>query len=252
MVLGNLGTAIRVTIPILIYFILFFGGLYAMFGSTQFAADWTPARGWGGSGAPPPAFWLFFVLAFLGGVIAFLWTATSWHRFILLEEMPGALGPALHPDAIGRYLLRILLIGVILIGLMMGLGIAGAAIGAALSAVLPPAALALLVGLIVYIPIVIIGYRLSPVLPAAATGAPLRLGEAWSATRGASGAILVLAVVSVIAGWALQQPVAVLNAAAPLLAVLAAIVVQWITSLVGISILTTLYGHFVERRDLNV
>jgi hypothetical protein len=28
--------------------------------------------------------------------------------------------------------------------------------------------------------------------------------------------------------------------------------VQWISSMFGISILTTIYGHFIEKRELNV
>lgn len=252
MVLGNLGAAIRITIPILVYFVLLLLLGYTMFGTQNYAANWTQNVGWvGPAGAPPAGFWLFFLVAFFGGIIAFLWTATAWHRFILLEEVPGATGPVLNMGAIGRYLMRMILLGILLFMLIMVLGVIAAMVSTALSAALPPTAVAVVIGLMVYLPVVVVAYRLSPVLPAAAIGEQLGFGQAWSATRGASGALVTLAVITVLAGWALQQPITVLMGPAPLLGSLLTLVVQWVSSVFGISIMTTIYGHYVQRRELN-
>jgi len=61
-----------------------------------------------------------------------------------------------------------------------------------------------------------------------------------------------LAVVSVLAAMAISIPGEILLSAAPVLGVIWQIGVQWISSLFGISILTTIYGVYVEKRDLNV
>ena len=79
------------------------------------------------------------------------------------------------------------------------------------------------------------------------------LFKGWEATRGQTGTILILAVILVAFSIGLQYlaslaftdpfslPAIVLNG-----------VVQWFVGMVGVSILTTLYGHFVEGRPLRV
>lgn len=253
MVLGNLGAAIRITIPVLVFLVLSYAWTFAQFGSASFFVEWSSSMEAGEFVAPPEGFWAFFPIAFIGGVIAFLWTATSWHRFILLEEHPGALGPQFNGGAIGRYFAAGFVLGLIIFAAALVFGfVGGLIIGGIALAGMPAIGVAVLAGLVIYVPIIIIFYRLTPMLPSAAIGDRLKMSEAWDATRGASGTLLVLAVISVIASFVIAWPVGLLAGTAPIVALVLQIAIQWITSMFGISIMTTIYGVYVEGRELNV
>ena len=93
-------------------------------------------------------------------------------------------------------------------------------------------------------------YRLSLSLPAAALGEPMGFGASWGATKGAGGDILVLAILSVVAAVVIDLPPAFIFPNLTILAVAWQFATGWVILMVGVSILTTLYGHYVERRPL--
>jgi len=175
-------------------------------------------------------------------LLATMWIFVNWHRYILLEESPRGWVPPLPLGHIGAYIFK---------GIQMALL---AALGFA-----PVMAVALAIGFgrlamvlaVIWAGSAIYGFfRLSPVLPAAAVGAQLGFLEAWQATRPGAGAVvvvifLVLALEQVTSFVGTQ--IFVLN---PFLG-MAALGVFWaVTSLISVSTLTTLYGHFVQGRAL--
>ena len=83
----------------------------------------------------------------------------------------------------------------------------------------------------------------------AALGDSLSLGDAWGATNGAMGDLLVLAILAVLGSVLIDLPVLSLMNIMPL-AMTWTFVTAWIKTMVGASILTTIYGHYVEGRPL--
>ncbi|MDO6590440.1 hypothetical protein DS901_17750 [Loktanella sp. D2R18] len=179
------------------------------------------------------------------------WVAVSWHRFILLEEYSGIL-PAMSGRPIWPYVGKSMLLGLLIvvlgmvIGLILGLvliplsafGEAALVLGGAVISMLMVAILSLM------------WFRMGVALPATAVGKPIKLGEAWEATSKVNGTIigivLIIAVVSFIAGVATQG----LYEIHPILGVVTDLFVQWVNLMIGVSILTTLYGHVIEGRPL--
>ena len=189
-------------------------------------------------------------VALLTGIfalVAFVWIAVAWHRYVLLDETPIGQFPAFNGSRLFGYALNSLGIG--LLALIAGV-VVGAVVGLVF-AVVPPllfaaAWVAMAAALVVF-------YQLAPVLPAAAVGKPLNFGGAWEATKGASGAIIVLAVVSAIASFVIDLPAGVLVQGGQIggfLALVWTLAPDWLRMLVGVSILTTLYGHYVEGRPI--
>lgn len=184
-------------------------------------------------------------------ILAWLWIVVSWHRYILLNEQP-SLVPVLRVDRMLGYFGKSLLIGLMLLPLAFILGLLiGAAVFPLMQSGLHPGVILLAMVLVVYLPVGTVGMRLSAVLPGVALqpGVPLMTG--WDATRGATTTILGVVVLSVAGTLALNQLVQTLFPdPAGLAAILASVVVNWVTAMVGASILTTLYGHYVEKRPL--
>lgn len=185
-------------------------------------------------------------------VVTGLWIAVAWHRFILLEETPTGPVPAFNGAAIGSYILAgiifVLALMVVLIPISL---LAGLLLGPILFAAGgdPGFFVGLLLFAVVYLPVAWVGYRISPILPSAALGRRIPLKEAWYATGTSGAAFIVLTVVTMFASYLLTAPAQVLPG---ILGQVWAFAANWITLLVGASILTTIYGHYVEGRQLDV
>jgi hypothetical protein len=183
-------------------------------------------------------------------LVAFLWMAVAWHRYVLLDEFPSGLLPEFNGSRMLSYFLYSLLIGIIgfaasfvIIAILgMFLAVAAGMIG-----------FGLIIAIVSLAIMLIVSYRLGPILPATAVGKPITLGQAWTATNGANGAIIVLALVSAICAIVIDLPAALFSAAGPVggfLALLWTLGTGWVKLIVGISILTTIYGHYVEGRAI--
>jgi hypothetical protein len=94
-------------------------------------------------------------------------------------------------------------------------------------------------------------FRLGIMLPAAALGEKLTLGETWDVTKGRSSIILVLALIVVGASVIIQLPSWFNDNPSSIINVVYSLVVNWFATIIGISVLTTLYGHFVENRPID-
>jgi len=252
MILGNLGSALRITIPALVWNTLMTVWMISQFGTAFVSGEWASSTPVGQMPDVPDGFWSFLPVAAIGGIITVLWTATAWHRYILLEEHPGALGPRFNGGAIGRYLVSGIILSLAILGAALIIGFVGSLIIAVFAMIGVPLFVGVaLTGLLFYAPVVIIFYRISPLLPSAAIGERMSIGQAFDATRGSNITMLVLAIVTIIASFVLILPAGVLTETAPVIAIVFQIILQWIALIFGISIMTTIYGHFVEGRDLN-
>lgn len=190
-----------------------------------------------------PIMFLTSVLA----LVAFVWIAVAWHRYVLLDEAPAGQFPAFNGSRLLRYGLYSLGIG--LLALLVG-AVVGAIAG--LIFVIVPVLL-FIAALLSMAAALVVFYRLAPVLPAVAVEQPLTFGAAWEATKGASSSIIVLAIVSAVASFVIDLPAMVLAMGGSIgstLALIWTLGTDWLRMLVGVSILTTLYGHYVEGRSI--
>ena len=184
----------------------------------------------------------------IGGLLLFacisvfftLWIFVNWHRYVLLEEYPTGWIPPLRLDRILTYFGKSLMIGLAMAVMLVPLGLAFL-LG-------PIGALLFVLGAFF---VVVTGYRWFLLLPAAAIGDPLSMREAWDKTRGASGGIILMLVLVMMTQVGLDVAIRLIAAVLPI----AALVVQWcvalVLMLVNVSLLTTMYGHFIQDRPIN-
>ncbi len=188
-------------------------------------------------------FWVLMVFLFSAGLAT--WCIVAWHRFVILEELPQGWIPPVQWQSIGSYWVQILKLTLIAIVVTI------------------PAVFVIMVisraGLFVLMLIVIPAYflaiiafvRLSIMLPAAAVGKPLSPGEAFAATKNQAGAILLLILIGACLQGLVQGVVTLFIDTLPLLGIAVSIGGTIFLSLLNISTLTTLYGHYVEGRPID-
>ncbi len=186
------------------------------------------------------------VLIVLYAAIA-AWIAVAWHRFILLEEYPGPV-PSLHGGPVLAYIGKSILIGLVVLvvfipaAIVLGVVLLPVAAGS-------PVLGGLLIGLLIGTLVAYVGLRISLILPAASIGESMGIGASWRATGRLSGPVFVAVICLTLLNIVLALPIELIlgGTAAGLLAQQ---VVNWITLMIGLSALTTLYGHLVQGRDL--
>lgn len=240
MIFGNLGAAFRISL--VLYLVQVAVGVYH---TSRFGDD-VRAMQMSGRMDTPPGFWPVLLLVIVVSVITSLWIAVSWHRYVLLEENPSAVVPPFRGDQILSYLGKTILLGLLLAitGFMVGMilalvfGMIAGPVGVMVSVFLT-------FGLLVYL-----SYRFALVLPATAIGQPLTFAESLGKTSPASGAIIQLSVIAIGFAVLIELPQFMNADPNSIVNIIYIYVLGWITMMVGISILTTLYGVYVEGREL--
>ncbi|WP_170468251.1 hypothetical protein [Ruegeria arenilitoris] len=243
MVFGNLKQVLQITVgPALIATGLIVA-LFMVTGIPLEAFDESADSLPDGISAASVTFFLFGLFAVIAAVV--FWIAVSWHRFILLEEYPGGIFPAFRFDRILAYFGRILLLGILMMIAWIPVGVVIAVLGETL---LP---LSIILTLAYGVFLIVCFYRLSIILPAAAIGEPITLGEAWNSTTGVAGSILVLLVVAFLFQLLVQLVFSVL-VFIPVLGILLTVFLgTLILPMISVSIFTTMYGVFIEKRQLS-
>ncbi len=175
-----------------------------------------------------------------------LWVFVNWHRFVLLEEYPSGWIPPFRASRILAYvgvsLLLLLAVGMVasvVLGIIGGLAAAGA-----------PQVFAMTLATAAVVTIGVFAFRLLPMLPAAAIGKRLTISQSLLAMRGTTGTAVMLFVVLVAVQFALQFVVLASQVVFAPLGFLFSIGAALVMSLVNVSILTTLYGHYIEGRPI--
>ena len=190
--------------------------------------------------------WLWPSAAILSilSIVTILWISVAWHRYILLKQAPRAFIPEFHFTQTLVYFQKSVLM--------------------LLSASLPMLLLFLpywmcqdahpytLIGVLVLSFFIlapfcaIILFRLTPLLSAAALGHDLGLKAAWTATRGQTLTLLFL----FGPAFGVLVFLAQLNHENMLLSFLQETVLGWVGVMLWASLVTTVYGHYVEKRTL--
>ena len=179
----------------------------------------------------------------LSAVLAGIWVAVAWHRFVLLEEQ-GRFLPRFPAKQIAFYILAYLGVTMAALGAGFGLELV-ILILSKTSEVLyfTGVAVSIATGFWLF-------FRLSPILPSAALGYVMSPRQAWRVTARQSGklffaGLLVVLSALIAAGFALLVKEKVNQVAGLALFAL----FQWVAFMVWISTLTTIYGILVEKRS---
>jgi hypothetical protein len=199
---------------------------------------------------------LQFYAATFVSMIIYASIAVMWHLYILRDEVPAGAARLRLDGVVWRYVGNTILIGLMIMLLLLPLALVMAGF-AAVSGGISPALLAVYMAafLIIAVPVF---YRLSIKLPAIALGRrDFRFGTAWNVTRGNMTQLMLLGVLSLAAVALVGTVTGVVE---DLLTRLGGEVVTgvflvlrqllgWALGLFGITMLTSLYGFFVEGRD---
>lgn len=196
------------------------------------------------------------VVSGLVALVLYFWTAIGWHRFVLLDELPSSALPSFRGDRMLSYLGRSCQIALVLIvPLIAIIMLMGPLVPVLFRGSLPDDTgmyLLVLLPLVAMVVGLFLAYRLSPLLPAAAIGQRFGITKAWKATRGANWKILGLTVASAIAATIIDIPgsLMVMLPASAIYGIAWLAVSGWLKLMIGVSIITTIYGVYVEGRAI--
>ncbi|PYG26569.1 hypothetical protein C8N36_12146 [Pelagimonas varians] len=185
-----------------------------------------------------PIFWVFGAI-----ILCAIWVFVGWHRFILLGIYPKGWIPRPYLRAVLAYLARIFMLLLIGCFLLVLLTILSAAL-----LTMPGTGNMVIFGF--YAIILIVFTRLSPILPAAAIGKNLKLVQALAATKGANVDFLIVIGLCASVVVALALGVGLVERLVGGISVLLLIPANLFLTLLAVSIVTTIYGHYVEKRPL--
>lgn len=192
-------------------------------------------------------------------VAVFGFVAVSWHRFVLLEEEPRFSGsPAMSRilPYIGNSVLVALWLMLFLVPIMLVIGaVAAPLLGSdeMIGTGAPNYGLGdLLFEIIIGTLFGTLGFMYSLVLPATALNKGMTFKESRLASMKLGLVTLATVAFFVVAFNVVTNyfGVHLISGLSGILATILSLAIQWISMMLGISILTTLYGHLVEGRDL--
>lgn len=180
-------------------------------------------------------------------IVTSVWLAVAWHRFVLLGEVPEGIVPRFRGGLIFKYIGVSLVLGLMALLILLAISMFGARVFAATSPKFG-AMLAIPFGLFLVIPII---YRLSPVFPAIAIQKPISFGKAWIATSGQTGTLVLAVVIFFVSSGVFYLPSLLGSQLNPHIDLVFSLVMDWLFTMFAISILTTLYIHYIEGRALD-
>jgi hypothetical protein len=195
-------------------------------------------------------------------VLAYCWAAVGWHRYVLLEEIGPGVFPQWRPGEVMAYLGRAII--VILVVIAGGIA-AGIAVGLVVG-ITQSEGIAILMGIGLVFGLTWLATRIGLVLPAAALGTRMTIGESWRATAPVSGQILLpLIVIAAVFGLIGQVVLMIFGQTVPVesfgvvqdqvvLSLPGNLVnaeLSWLQILIHLALMTTLYGNLIEGRQLN-
>lgn len=195
----------------------------------------------------------------VASIIAYSSIAVNWHRYVLLDEVAEGWGRLRIDGLMWRYIGNVFLIVLILVAGIVAAALAMVLVGLLLNLIMGEASLFLIVPVSValYAYAIVAMYRLMVKLPGVALGRrDFGMRDAWRVTTGNSwqilGLLLLFFVCLLVLGLALLLVTYLLGLAGTAgLSVLIAIevMVRWIGTILGVTLLTSLYGFFEEGRD---
>lgn len=247
MIFGNFGQALKVSVGPFLILVLAQGVLFGVIATN---ADTVV-----GANGPMVLAMLLMIPLFL---FVMAWVAVAWHRFILKEEytniLPAVSGRPIWPYA-GKVILLTLLIFVISIPIFFVLNSVAIPF-VSMSHIDPITGEAdlpiwpLVVFMFGFLLIGFVALRLGIALVGTAVEKPMAFGEAWNVTKPVAwtifGVVIILGLINLVP----TILTFVVGIRVPILSAVFSIALNWLTTMLGISILTTIYGHVVEGREL--
>ena len=247
MVYSNFGQALLLSIG---PFLLALGAIYLLSETFSIGAI-TVMMGLNPASADPVIIAILILMAFIF-VFTNCWIAVGWHRFILLQEYVQIL-PKLSDRPILSYLWRSVVIGLWILLIVFAFGLfVGMVVTVVLALAGPNFTSVLEFGLNLSLTAITsyAWFRMGLVLPALAVNEPMSIRTSLRETEQFGKTIwqvvFILIFLNLIARLfsdaLIDLPLIVqmsVNAA-----------IYWVTFMVGLSILTTFYGHLIEKRPL--
>jgi hypothetical protein len=177
----------------------------------------------------------------------------AWHRFVLLAELPRGMWPVVDRRLFWPFLWRAIVIGfLVLLAVMLASFALGLVLGFAVGVTQQqPGWIAQTIGLALMISVLTMAVRLSVNIPSAALGRHFTLGDIWNSMSGQFWTLVVVLLGLTALGYGSATLAGALN-----MTPFRAIGFVWtavdlsLRSILGVSVATTLYGHFVEGRPL--
>lgn len=241
MIFGNLAEALKVSVgPILIGLLLIGISFFGLGLNFDFISQMEQGRSSNAGAAL-----MFVLLAIVIFTVVLAWIAVAWHRFVLLEQYPGML-PAFKGQPIGAYIGKTLVLS-LPVALV---AFAFAFVIGFLTAVTASMGVAIFLGVALGFAVSYLWLRIGLVLPATALREPLKVSESIAATKPMSGTIFGVSVILAILNFLISLIIGQVYNFAGIIAFVLDVAVNWVFIMVGISILTTLYGHLIEKRPL--
>ena len=180
----------------------------------------------------------------LVAIVASLWIAVAWHRYVLADEKPAGWLPDWQGPRLLGYLGRTVLIALVVSAAVMAGSLVVGLIGTVMPVLVPVLMLAL-VALAGYV-----FFRFGVILPSGTIDRPLTLREAFDVTSDESAALVPLSLLTIGLALIVHVPTLVSGDPSSALSLVYSIVVNWFVTMIGISVLTTLYGHYVQKRPI--
>jgi hypothetical protein len=204
---------------------------------------------------------LFLIVTF-----AFCSIAVNWHRFVFLDEIVRGFDRLRTDRLVWRYFGNFLLIVLILSLAIMMASLPLAVVLAVLQVPVEklqdvaawPWPIRIGVQFVIACLVTALFFRFAVKLPAIALGrTDFGLGHAWSATRQNMASLAALAVLNMLTILAAEAVLEVLgivlgragDATGTIAIIVLGTFLQWLVAILGTTILTSLYGYFVENRD---
>jgi hypothetical protein len=239
---NNLGFAFHVSWPWMLALlpVLLAGNFYLVFVNPMIPGQ-----------IPSPMTYVALIAMGIASVVAFASIAVNWHRYILLDEVPHGMQRLRLDGTVWRYIGN-----VILIGLMLALITIPAALAAGLLSLISPY---LAVAIVLFIPVLLwLSYRLGIKLPSIALERrDFGFKQALAVSKGNFwpfvGLGFLIIGIALLVGMLFQGVTYVLGLVIGTSALAALVIVQlavnWVSTIFSITVLTSLYGYFVEERN---
>ncbi|TAG12557.1 MAG: hypothetical protein EAZ40_15545 [Rhodobacterales bacterium] len=182
-----------------------------------------------------------------------LWAAAAWHRFVLLADRPRGFWPVVPWPAFLAFLRRGLAVGLLALLIIFAASfVYGLVLGfASASTKRPPGLLAHAIGLGLSLPILVMSLRLAVALPGAAVQAKHSMGGIWSHMSDLFFTMLGLMIALVTLRYLVGEGLSSLGLT-PItnLGFLVVAILESLQIILSLSIVTTLYGRYIEGRPL--
>lgn len=250
MIFGNLGQALRVSVGPYLLMVVLLALAFSIF-AVPMSVSMDPM-----TQMMSPSMGLLPLVVLPLVMFVTSWVAVSWHRFILLEEYSGLL-PAVSGRPIWSYAGKAILLGLLVLAVAIPLFlILGTILVPLFGGGMPadPAAglpfMAMLIFAIATVLLTFLSLRWGVALVGTALGKPIGFSDAWRATKPVSGVVFNVAAILMLVNFLPGLILSPITQFVPIIGSVLQLILTWLTMMLGISVLTTLYGHVIEKRPL--